>query len=115
MYLDYLNHSCIRDCSNSAPRQCVYDWTIELYATMSRACYNCPRVLSDCARENCVAANGVPRSIEVVNRQMPGPSIQVCEGDEVLVNVRNFMRSHRALSIHWHGMLQKGTPHMDGV
>ena len=46
---------------------------------------------------------------------LPGPAIQVCLGDIVVVNLHNKLRSERVTSIHWHGVLQKNTPHMDGV
>ena len=39
----------------------------------------------------------------------------MCYGDQVIVNVMNLLRSERVTSIHWHGILQKGTPYMDGV
>lgn len=113
---DYLNHTCIRECSASAkPMICEYDWTLELYSTMSRACYECPKNLTDCLRENCILADGFIKSIEVINRLMPGPSIQVCKGDTVVVNLENRLRSERVTSIHWHGIKQKDTPYMDGV
>jgi L-ascorbate oxidase len=95
--------------------RCEYTWIVEIYSTLSRACYDCPRNVFDCYRENCIAANGLPRSIEVINRMMPGPSIQVCEGDEIVVNVKNKLRSQRVTTIHWHGLYQKRSPHMDGA
>jgi L-ascorbate oxidase len=94
---------------------CEYNWTLEYYSTMSRACYNCPNNLTDCARENCIAADGIERAVESVNRLIPGPSIQVCKNDVVIVNLENSLRSQRVTSIHWHGIKQKGTPFMDGV
>ena len=44
---------------------------------------------------------------------LPGPSIQVCQGDRIKVSIQNEMKT--STSIHWHGMLQRGTPHMDGI
>ena len=46
---------------------------------------------------------------------LPGPAIQVCKGDTVVVNVNNMLRSQRITSIHWHGVKVRGSPHMDGV
>jgi L-ascorbate oxidase len=60
-------------------------------------------------------ADGIEKPIEVVNRLFPGPSIQVCRGDTVVVNVFNMLRSSRVTSIHWHGQRLKGNPYMDGV
>ncbi len=47
------------------------------------------------------------------NGQVPGPLIHVKEGDEVTVNVNNLTTLPH--TIHWHGLLQKGTWQMDGV
>ena len=46
---------------------------------------------------------------------LPGPSIQVCEGDTIVVDLHNSLHSFEATTIHWHGLHQKGTPQMDGV
>lgn len=45
--------------------------------------------------------------------QVPGPLFYVDEGDEIEVNVNNLTALPH--SIHWHGMLQKGTWKMDGI
>ena len=50
--------------------------------------------------------------IIAVNGQLPGPTIDVFEGDEVVVDVIN--ASPYNLTIHWHGILQKLTPWADG-
>ncbi|HEY9097989.1 MAG TPA: multicopper oxidase domain-containing protein [Thiobacillus sp.] len=47
------------------------------------------------------------------NGQVPGPLIHVKEGDEVTVIVNNLTTLPH--TIHWHGLLQKGTWRMDGV
>lgn len=47
------------------------------------------------------------------NGQVPGPLIHVKEGDEVTVNVNNLTTLPH--TIHWHGMLQRGTWQQDGV
>lgn len=49
-----------------------------------------------------------------VNGQIPGPTIIVNEGQLVEIHVHNNMSS-QGISIHWHGMYQRGTPWMDGV
>jgi len=56
---------------------CGYNFTLEHYQVMSKACYDCPNKLSDCSRLDCIPADGVDRAIAVVNRIMPGPSIRV--------------------------------------
>lgn len=47
------------------------------------------------------------------NGQVPGPLIHVKEGDEVTVNVNNLTTLPH--TIHWHGIIQKGTWRQDGV
>lgn len=49
-----------------------------------------------------------------VNQQMPGPTINVCKGDRIIVDVTNHMAGQE-LTIHFHGLHQKGTPWYDGV
>lgn len=45
--------------------------------------------------------------------QVPGPLIHVKEGDQVTVNVTNLTTLPH--TIHWHGLLQRGTWRSDGV
>ncbi|KAJ0984121.1 hypothetical protein J5N97_002477 [Dioscorea zingiberensis] len=52
------------------------------------------------------------RVITAVNGQLPGPTIEANEGDQIVVHVIN--ESPFNLSIHWHGMFQKLTPWADG-
>ena len=49
-----------------------------------------------------------------VNGQIPGPTLIVYENQEVEIHVHNNLTSE-GISIHWHGMHQRGTPWMDGV
>ncbi|KAK3595589.1 hypothetical protein CHS0354_009546 [Potamilus streckersoni] len=55
-----------------------------------------------------------PRLVAVFNNTMPGPPIIVYEGQEVIVHVKNKLKSE-SVTIHWHGLHQTGTPWMDGV
>ena len=96
--------------------RCEYNLTIDWHTVLSRSCRKCScGVASDCFRPGCVSAAGIERSIKVVNKMLPGPAVQVCLGDEIVANVANRMHSFESTSIHWHGMKQQGTPHMDGV
>lgn len=45
---------------------------------------------------------------------IPGPSIQVCENDRVVIDVENHMEGME-VTIHWHGIWQRGTQYYDGV
>lgn len=75
---DGVKHPCARTCiKNSAPMVCRYKFSVEWYQTLSKACYDCPYNREDCDREHCIAGDGRKRPVLVVNRQMPGPSIEV--------------------------------------
>lgn len=80
---------------------CEYNWTVEWYSVLSRACGNCPFNETDCYRPHCVSANGFVRGISVVNRMLPGPQINVCYGDIIKVNVYNLLHMFEGTSIHW--------------
>ena len=94
---------------------CEYEWQLEWYSVLSKACLDCPFNKTNCARKDCVSANGLNRAIMVVNRMLPGPSIRVCIGDEIRIRLYNLLHMAEGTSIHWHGLTQRGTPYMDGV
>lgn len=111
----YRNHPCARECRISgAPLVCNYTFIVEWYEAMSKACFDCPRTYADCYRPHCIAADGMARSIVVINRMMPGPRLQVCFGDTIRVDVVNRLMGE-STTLHWHGLHQRDTPHMDGV
>ncbi|KAH3694262.1 hypothetical protein DPMN_081702 [Dreissena polymorpha] len=90
----------------------VYPYNGSLYA------YNVtdPSVAEPVPPENVITGDGWenPRLVTVVNGKLPGPDIIVYEGQDVVVHVKNGMRSE-GTTIHWHGLPQVGTPWMDGV
>jgi len=49
-----------------------------------------------------------------VNGSVPGPVLRVQPGQNVSVTVINAL-AHEATTVHWHGMMQRGTPYADGV
>lgn len=57
--------------------------------------------------------DGFERQVYLINGQQPGPLIEVEEGDDLEVFVNNQLSVET--TIHWHGLLQTGTPDMDGV
>ncbi|KAF5712261.1 Cupredoxin [Fusarium mundagurra] len=57
--------------------------------------------------------DGFEREVYLINGQQPGPLVDVDEGDDVEIFVQNDLNVET--TIHWHGLLQRGTPHMDGV
>lgn len=54
-------------------------------------------------------------SVLLVNNQFPGPMIRVNVNDEVIVHVHNALHTDEEITIHFHGILQRQTPQMDGV
>lgn len=95
---------------------CIMKWHNTDYDYSSRACQVCTpnatnTVWSHC---QCVLADGVERGILTANRMLPGPSIQVCEGDKVVIDVENHMEGME-VTLHWHGLWQRGTQYYDGV
>ncbi|CAM6117246.1 unnamed protein product [Calypogeia fissa] len=71
----------------------TYDWTVD-YSFQS----------PDCVEKLIIAVNGV----------YPGPVVRATVGDTVVVNVKNVMPTEGVV-IHWHGILQQGTPWADGT
>ena len=110
----YASHPCSRDCVKGETLTCYYEFIVEAFETLSKACYDCPRNETDCFRPHCVQGDGMKRSIVVVNRMMPGPTIEVCLNDTIIVDVKNHLMSE-GTTIHWHGIHQRKTPYMDGV
>jgi FtsP/CotA-like multicopper oxidase with cupredoxin domain len=53
------------------------------------------------------------RPLFLVNGQSPGPTLEIDQGDRVVVRVQN--NSPSKTSIHFHGIEQIGTPWSDGV
>ncbi|KAF2836031.1 multicopper oxidase [Patellaria atrata CBS 101060] len=61
-----------------------------------------------------IAPDGVPRKGIVINEQFPGPPIEADWGDWIEVTMHNAIEDE-GTALHWHGLLQKGTPTEDGV
>lgn len=99
---------------------CEYNFTVGEYVTKTAQCASCiteSGQLGDaeaCRTTGCIAGGGRVRIVSAVNSQVPGPKIEVCEGDRVVVKVKNEFGSEGAV-IHWHGTHQRSTPHMDGT
>lgn len=54
------------------------------------------------------------RPVVGINGQWPIPRIEANVGDTVIVNAKNSM-GNRTTSLHFHGLYQNGTTHMDGA
>ncbi|XP_046622055.1 laccase-1-like [Neodiprion virginianus] len=108
---------CARQCTEGeSPKTCYYHFTVELYNVLGSVCELCtPGPNNSLTNEcQCVTSDGVPTTVLTVNRMIPGPSIQVCLGDKVVVDVQNKMKGME-LSIHWHGIHQEKSPYYDGI
>lgn len=67
--------------------------------------------------DDVITADGwydTPRLVVVANNTLPGPPIIVYEGQRLVINVTNNLQSEQ-VTIHWHGLPQKGSAFMDGV
>ncbi|XP_014606094.1 PREDICTED: L-ascorbate oxidase-like isoform X1 [Polistes canadensis] len=107
--------SCDRPCHHlDWPMICRVKLTLEVFQSLSKSCGNCLSNETACLAHNCVSADGQRRIIMTANRQMPGPSIQVCENDILVVDVVNKLPG-KAAAIHWRGQSQIETPYMDGT
>jgi iron transport multicopper oxidase len=53
------------------------------------------------------------RPVMGVNGKWPIPPIVATKGDQVIVNVKNSL-GNESTSLHFHGLYQNGTTHMDG-
>ncbi|XP_061167207.1 uncharacterized protein LOC133176052 [Saccostrea echinata] len=65
-------------------------------------------------KENVSPGDGNYRLALAFNGQIPGPDIVVYEDQIVSVLVHNLLEVE-GVTIHWHGIIQRGTPFMDGV
>ncbi|XP_063984368.1 uncharacterized protein LOC135166222 isoform X2 [Diachasmimorpha longicaudata] len=107
--------SCDRPCHHlDWPMICRVKLTLEPFHSLSKACGNCLVNETSCLSKHCVSVDGHRRGILTANRQLPGPSIQVCENDILVVDIVNRLPG-RAAAMHWRGQNQIETPSMDGV
>ena len=100
---------CARTCvDDEPPKYCYYKFHVEFYTTVGPAC--------DVQKQqkHCVFADGVEKTVTIINRQLPGPSIQVCQGDYIIVDVENAVHGQE-VTMHWHGIFQNGYQFYDGV
>jgi FtsP/CotA-like multicopper oxidase with cupredoxin domain len=54
-------------------------------------------------------------SIVLINNEIPGPLIEAELNDIIIVHCTNNLQSNESFTIHFHGLLQRLTPQMDGV
>ncbi|XP_023339876.1 uncharacterized protein LOC111710084 [Eurytemora carolleeae] len=100
-------HPCSRTCKVGEAKTCYYEFIVEWYSVLGKACFECPLNITDCYRPHCVAGDGVERGVITVNRQLPGTPISVCSGDKVVVDVVNKLPVETT-TMHWHGQYMHG-------
>ena len=63
-----------------------------------------------------IAPDGYEKDVLLINGQFPGPTIEANWGDIITVTVNNAITGpEEGTALHWHGLLQVGTPWEDGV
>jgi FtsP/CotA-like multicopper oxidase with cupredoxin domain len=63
-----------------------------------------------------LAPDGVELELLLINGQYPGPTIEADWGDTIQVTVTNSISGpEEGTALHWHGLLQQGTPYEDGI
>ena len=63
-----------------------------------------------------IAPDGYQKDVLLLNGQFPGPTIEANWGDMITVRVHNAITGpEEGTALHWHGLLQTGTPWEDGV
>ena len=61
-----------------------------------------------------IIMDGINRTVLTVNGSIPGPRIRATTNSTLRINVQNKLQS-TGVTIHWHGIHQRGTPGSDGV
>jgi iron transport multicopper oxidase len=59
------------------------------------------------------APDGFARPVIGINGEWPCPELRVELGDKVIVTINNHL-GNQSTGLHWHGIHQNGTSHMDG-
>nr|CAD7452287.1 unnamed protein product [Timema tahoe] len=86
---------------------------VSKYRIKLRPCRNSNQNGTSCSPES-IRAGESREIVFAINGQTPGPMIQVCQHDVVIIDVENRLPGQET-AIHWHGMTQRGSPYMDGV
>ncbi|XP_036340718.1 laccase-10 [Rhagoletis pomonella] len=106
-------HSCARRCQSKQPLTCYYRLVVHHYQASSTECVRCLENEVTCQKQQCIYGDGVYTPIMAINQMLPGPPIEVCVDDTVVVDVINYLAE--PISIHWHGLPMFRTPEMDGA
>ncbi|KAH8382219.1 hypothetical protein KR009_002442 [Drosophila setifemur] len=110
---DFDRHPCRRVCQQGQSQNCYYQLVVHNYQRLGPECQKCQYDERACAAEHCIFGDGVATPVMAVNRLVPGPPIELCENDTVVVDVLNYLSE--PTSMHWHGVHMMRTPEMDGA
>ncbi|XP_001946224.1 laccase-7 isoform X1 [Acyrthosiphon pisum] len=105
--------NCDRECHElDWPLICRYKIVLETQKIQN----NCQKCSSNNQTEcqHDIYCDRFSEKIITANRQVPGPSIRVCENDIMVIDIVNRIPGH-SVSVHWRGQWQKETPVMDGA
>ncbi|KFY98160.1 hypothetical protein V498_01626 [Pseudogymnoascus sp. VKM F-4517 (FW-2822)] len=104
----------LRSAARSGPEECIAALR-RLYHENHHASHASIHTEATAPRESRLrlGTDGFTRQVYLINGQQPAPLIDISEGDDLEVFVQNDLPV--ASTIHWHGLLQRGTPYMDGV
>uniref|UniRef100_A0A1Y1LIX3 Uncharacterized protein n=1 Tax=Photinus pyralis TaxID=7054 RepID=A0A1Y1LIX3_PHOPY len=103
---DQIFLNCNRPCHDlDWPMICRIKLTLENYNTIQRFQWR---------SNNCSLEDDLQTTVIAVNRQLPGPTIHVCQNDILVVDVINKIPG-QSVTIHWRGQPQVEAPMMDGV
>ena len=97
---------CSMDCDNDISVHCIFNWKIKSIEIDSKLCLVDP--------EFCFG-DGISRQVTVIEDlddkmnfggAIPAPTIRVCYGDRISVNVINDLEVLNT-TVHWHGLHMK--------
>lgn len=111
----------VRSCSTSSGRDCwltngTFRWDISTdYEDVTLTPKGIVRKYTLDAASMTLYADGFKNPYgKVFNQAFPGPWLQACWGDQLEVNVTNYLQFN-GTTVHWHGIRQLHTMEMDGV
>ncbi|XP_054280835.1 uncharacterized protein LOC128998610 [Macrosteles quadrilineatus] len=107
--------SCLRQCHElDWPMICRVKLVLEVSSAVTRSSSSCGHNSTECV-EGCGRRVGpIKAKLLTANGLAPGPTIEVCEKDILVVDVVN-RAPGAAVSVHWRGQAQRETPYMDGA
>ena len=112
-YGSFDRHPCRRVCKSGDSMSCYFRLVVHNYQTLGPECQRCMHDPSACEQEQCIYGDGIATGVMAVNRQVPAPSMEVCENDTIIVDILNYLTE--TFTMHWHGMRMLQNPESDGA